>query len=68
MSRLEVTFRDGEKQLIKKCDLVAASYLMSGDIVGVRSTRQDYEEGLVLEYQVEYDQFYVASHSGIVFR
>ncbi len=66
--RCEVTFRDGEMKRLKQYDLVAASYLYPGDVVGFRNTGIEYEEGLLLQYDATHDEFFVASHTGIVYR
>ena len=55
-------------QIVSKNKLIPASHLSPGDIVCFSTMRATYQEGLLLEYDKEYDQFHVARKDGIIFR
>ena len=55
----EVKFRDGLRKIASKSKLIPASHLSPGDVVCFSTVGSTYQQGLLLEYDKEYDQFYV---------
>ena len=64
----EVKFRDGLRQIASKSKLIPASHLSPGDVVCFSTVGSTYQQGLLLEYDKECDQFYVARNDGTIFR
>lgn len=67
--RFEVKFRDGVSQTCGRNKLLAASLLSPGDVVCFSTLGSSaFQDGLLLEYDKEYDQFHVARTDGVIFR
>lgn len=67
LNRYEIRFRDGIRQMASKSRWIPASHLSPGDVVCF-TYGPKYDKGLVLEYNKEDDQFYVARSDGVIFR
>ena len=66
--RFEIKFRDGLTQVVSKSKLIPASHLSPGDVVSFSTLGSTYQQGLLLEYDKEYDKFYVARNDGTILR
>ena len=64
----EIKFRDGLTQIVSKSKLIPASHLSPGDVVCFSTVGSTYQQGLLLEYDKEYDQFHAARNDGTIFR